>query len=249
MVGMLRYELGDSLFFAALRAYLTRHGYSTATTDDMQSIMEEYAGRPLGWFFDQWVRRPGWPVFSVDVQRSPSANGMFMARITLSQTPNGTTEPFVNVPVEIGFRDSENEFVYRMVRASGPETIVALDSLPDFQQVTVNKGPSLRTLLQAPRVQLSSADRTIPAQRDVRVRIIPNPTVGSPAQVTVLLENISGCRDIRYILYDTSGQEAISGNASECNFRIPVEGLNTGMYVLHIEHSRGMNDVPVMIGR
>lgn len=249
VVGMLRYELGDSLFFAAVRAYLTRHAYSTATTDDMQSIMEEYAGRPLGWFFDQWVRRPGWPVYSVDVRRDQSTNGMYRAHITLTQTPNGTTEPFVDVPVEIGFRDSENGFVYRVVRASGPETIAEFDSLPDFRQVTINKGPSLRALLQAPQVQLADADGSSGTRKRVRVRIMPNPVVELSSEINVALENVPECRNIRYVLYDTAGRQSASGITSQCEFRIPVEDLDAGMYILHLEHSRGMNDVPVMVGR
>ncbi len=249
VVGMLRYELGDSLFFPALRAYLTRHAFATATTDDMQSIMEEYAGRSLGWFFDQWVRRPGWPVFAVNVRREPSMNGLFKAHVTLTQSPKGTAEPFINVPVEIGFRDSASGYVYRIVRASGPETIVEVDSLFDFRQITINKGPSVRALLQAPQVQLASATSMQENLRPVRVRIVPNPVVETSTEIGVVLENGGDCRDIRYVLYDTAGQQAFSGTASRCEFRIPVEDLDAGMYILHVEHSRGMNDVPVIVGR
>ena len=57
---MLRLELGDSTFFAGLRRYYAAHRHANALTQDLQRAFEEVSGQPLGWFFDQWLRRPGW---------------------------------------------------------------------------------------------------------------------------------------------------------------------------------------------
>src|SRR3712207_7334636 len=48
-------------FFAGIRAYYAKYRDATATTDDLRREMEEASGTPLGWFFDQWLRRPGMP--------------------------------------------------------------------------------------------------------------------------------------------------------------------------------------------
>ena len=58
---MLRTQVGDSAFFRALRAYYADHRNSTALTADLQSAMETTSGQKLDWFFDQWLRRPGYP--------------------------------------------------------------------------------------------------------------------------------------------------------------------------------------------
>ena len=58
---MLRAQVGDSAFFRALRAYYAEHRNSTALTDDLQAAMEKTSGQKLDWFFDQWLRRPGYP--------------------------------------------------------------------------------------------------------------------------------------------------------------------------------------------
>jgi aminopeptidase N len=58
---MLRTQVGDSAFFRALRAYYAAHRNSTALTADLQSAMETASGQKLDWFFDQWLRRPGYP--------------------------------------------------------------------------------------------------------------------------------------------------------------------------------------------
>lgn len=63
---MLRTEVGDSAFFHALRAYYAAHRNGNALTGDLQAEMEKAWGKKLDWFFDQWLRRPGYP--EVDAQ-------------------------------------------------------------------------------------------------------------------------------------------------------------------------------------
>ena len=58
---MLKNEVGERAFFDALRAYYAAHKHATAVTDDLRAAMEHEAKRPLGWFFDQWLKRPGFP--------------------------------------------------------------------------------------------------------------------------------------------------------------------------------------------
>jgi len=61
---MLKNEVGERAFFDALRAYYAAHKHATAVTDDLRAAMEHEAKRPLGWFFDQWLKRPGYPEVS-----------------------------------------------------------------------------------------------------------------------------------------------------------------------------------------
>ena len=56
---MLRTLVGDSAFFRGIRSYYLANRHSTALTDDLRRAVEATSGRPLGWFFDQWLRRPG----------------------------------------------------------------------------------------------------------------------------------------------------------------------------------------------
>lgn len=57
---MLRTQLGDRVFFEGLRRYFAEHRNGNAMTQDLQRALEQSSGRDLGWFFDQWLRRPGW---------------------------------------------------------------------------------------------------------------------------------------------------------------------------------------------
>ncbi len=64
---MLRRLIGDEAFFEGVRDYYATLRGTTAWTSDFARIMEEAAGRPLAWFFAQWVVRPGMPVLSASV--------------------------------------------------------------------------------------------------------------------------------------------------------------------------------------
>jgi aminopeptidase N len=62
---MLRGVVGDSAFHAGIRAYYDRHQNGTALTSDLEAAMERASGRDLGWFFEQWLQRPGYPTLRV----------------------------------------------------------------------------------------------------------------------------------------------------------------------------------------
>ncbi|MEK6755837.1 MAG: M1 family metallopeptidase, partial [Bacteroidota bacterium] len=59
---MLRSLLGDSLFFSGIRSYYSRFRHQTAVTEELCEQFERISGKELGWFFDQWLRRPGFPI-------------------------------------------------------------------------------------------------------------------------------------------------------------------------------------------
>ena len=80
---MLRNEVGERAFFNALRAYYATFKHATATTDDLRAAMEREVKRPMSWFFDQWLRRPGFP--SVTAEWSYDAGAKEVA-ITVSQS-------------------------------------------------------------------------------------------------------------------------------------------------------------------
>lgn len=63
---MLHVLLGERAFFGGLRRYYAAHRDGNVLTDDLRVALEGASGRRLGWFFDEWLRRPGYP--ELDVQ-------------------------------------------------------------------------------------------------------------------------------------------------------------------------------------
>jgi aminopeptidase N len=62
---MLRHQLGDSLFWAAMQTYTTSHALGSVVTTDFQRDFQRASRRDLTSFFDQWVYGAGFPVFRI----------------------------------------------------------------------------------------------------------------------------------------------------------------------------------------
>jgi aminopeptidase N len=100
---MLRRLVGDSAFFRGVRQYYNSHRHGTALTDDLRRAVEATSGRPLDWFFDQWLRRPGYPTpvlrwdydstassVSVTVDQERARFGLYRFPLTLAiHAPSG----------------------------------------------------------------------------------------------------------------------------------------------------------------
>src|SRR5947199_252649 len=62
---MLRYTVGDEMFWKALNKYLNENRDKTVETSDLERAFEETTGKKLDWFFDQWVYKAGYPELRV----------------------------------------------------------------------------------------------------------------------------------------------------------------------------------------
>jgi hypothetical protein len=97
---MLRRELGDEKFAAALAGFYRKNRGRQASFRDLQGSFEATAEVELGAFFDQWLQRTGAPSLSVDVNDVREEAGGYVVRGTLSQIQEG--EPFsVAVPIVV----------------------------------------------------------------------------------------------------------------------------------------------------
>ncbi len=106
---MLRGQIGDANFWAGIRDYYRRYRDSNASTADFRKVMEEAAGVDLGWFFQQWVYRPGSPAVEGSWHYNPGAHKV---EIVLAQTQTG--DPY-RLPLEIavGAKTEKVEFTQK----------------------------------------------------------------------------------------------------------------------------------------
>ncbi|MCB9745012.1 MAG: hypothetical protein H6741_08375 [Alphaproteobacteria bacterium] len=80
---VLRKEIGDAVFWAAVRDYLQRFQGQVVDTADFRKVMERHSGRNLNAFFDQWFMSPGYPKLSVSFNHDPKLE---VASLTVTQT-------------------------------------------------------------------------------------------------------------------------------------------------------------------
>ena len=97
---MLRGQIGDAKFWAGIREYYRRYRDGNASTADFEKVMEEVSGADLGWFFKQWLYRPGSPTLQGTWHYNVAAATV---AIELMQTQNGEA---YRLPLEIAVGDS-----------------------------------------------------------------------------------------------------------------------------------------------
>ncbi|MCY4640094.1 MAG: M1 family aminopeptidase [Chloroflexi bacterium] len=119
VLDMLRYVLGDDLWWRAIAHYVSRHREGEVLTHDLQRAIEEATGRNLDWFFDQWVWKGGHPelraAYSWDAE-----HGLATVRVVQGQKTAG--DPLTSIyrmPLDIAFR-TEQGLSTRRVELSEP---------------------------------------------------------------------------------------------------------------------------------
>ena len=96
---MLRYVLGDTLFWKALHHYIVKYQHTPVETNDLKVAVEEATGRNLYWFFDEWVYKAGYPVFDLAYDWSDSARSVALSVRQIQKT-DSLTDVF-RTPVDI----------------------------------------------------------------------------------------------------------------------------------------------------
>jgi len=61
LLHMLRYDLGEEVFWEVIRAFVEDHYAGLVVTEDLRRTAAEVSGRPLDRFFEQWAYRGGHP--------------------------------------------------------------------------------------------------------------------------------------------------------------------------------------------
>ncbi len=109
---MLRYVLGDKLFWKAMRHYCEKHREGVVITQDLQRAIEEATGRSMDWFFEQWVFKGGHPEFKASYSWDEDKK---LAQVSLSQAQETSEEtPVFQMPLEIAFAVNGSRQVHKV---------------------------------------------------------------------------------------------------------------------------------------
>ncbi|HYL82655.1 MAG TPA: M1 family aminopeptidase [Candidatus Angelobacter sp.] len=163
VIQMLREQLGDEAFFAALKHYLETYRLQNVVTADLAKAMEESSGTNVDQFFDQWIYGAGAPRFVV---RSTyvDAEKKVNLEVTQAQKVEGHVGLF-RVPIQVAITTASGEklFPIEVSKASeafsfsvdGPPTMVLFDKGDKIlKSVDFQKSPEewMRQLKNAPDV-------------------------------------------------------------------------------------------------
>ncbi len=80
---MLRKQLGETKWRAAIAHYLKTNAHRGVSTTDFIASVDFAAGESMAWFFEQWVYSMGHPIFAASKEYDPSSKKL---RLRLQQT-------------------------------------------------------------------------------------------------------------------------------------------------------------------
>ena len=107
LVYMLRFVLGDAVFFKAINKYLSDPAlaYGFARTADLKRHLEQESGKDLSKFFSQWYEGQGYPSYNVQWSMLGSSN----VQIKMNQVTSHASVSFFEMPVALRFKNATQE--------------------------------------------------------------------------------------------------------------------------------------------
>jgi len=126
---MLRFVMGDKPFFRSLQHFLEKHSFQAVDTYDLMKAVKESSGQNLDWFFEQWIFKPGHPVFDINYQWNESTRKLKLRIIQTQNTSTGV--PIYKTPVIIGIVTPEERFSKKLwIRGKENEYVFGVKQKP-----------------------------------------------------------------------------------------------------------------------
>lgn len=169
---MLRYRVGDKVFFKACRNYLEKYHDGFARAKDFKQEVEAVFGSNLDTFFSEWIYGQGFPVFNLNW-----TNRNNIITIDANQvTAHPSISLFhVKLPIRI-YNQSQDTIVYLLFDANRQTETFELKFIPDSLEVD----PDLWILAKTNVLKL-------PTFRSDKLVLYPNP--GSASLIIIPIDN------------------------------------------------------------
>lgn len=134
---MLRFVMGDEAFFRTLTRFLERFAFKNADTHDLMTVVKDTTGMNLDGFFDEWIYKPGHPVFEVASDWDAGAKRL---RLTVRQVQDFSKGiPVYDIPVTIGLTAGGRD-LDKTVRLTKKEETFSFDLPAKPDLVRFDKG-------------------------------------------------------------------------------------------------------------
>ena len=225
VVHTMRFLLNDDIkFFRALRTYQSQYGGSTARTADLQRIVEAEAGRPLGYFFQQWFRGRGYPTFNV---RWNQVGNTFTMRVSETAS-EPTITPFFDTDVEylLYFADGTD----RTIRVHQGQPVVALNLPTTSPVVNVLVDPNQWLMDRNSSASQDSQLALAARQAHSPLALAPYP---NPCRAALRLPGLPAPRVTAEAL-DATGRRVLRQELTAASPQLDTHALAPGLYHLRL---------------
>jgi aminopeptidase N len=220
---MLRFKLGDSVFFQGLRNYLadSNLAFKYAVTTDLKSHLEAVYRSSLTEFFNDWVYNQGYPIYSISVQNITAGQ----VQITVNQTTSHPSVAFFEMPVPV-----------RLLGANGQTFDVVVNNTVNGEQFNTSVPFTVTGVQFDPtkniisRMSMATLDNT-DFNFETAIKIFPNP---SSKSISVSIpENIE---IENAVIYSVLGQKIMETKSQKT---WDISSFTSGIHFLTIQTNKG----------
>jgi hypothetical protein len=219
---MLRYKLGDAPFFQGLLNYLNDPdlAFAYAKTPDLQAHLEAASGVNLTEFFDDWVYKQGYPIYTITAQNIAPGQ----ARVTINQAQSHSSVSFFEMPVPV-----------KLTGAGGQSVDLRLEHTTNGQQFIVNVPFVVTGVVFNANKDIISKNGSATLGSEAfelseLVGVYPNPTNSA---INISLPNTVAFKNCE--VFNVLGQKMGTYSSTV----VDLEQLTPGMYSLLIHTSEG----------
>ena len=226
LVYMLRWKLGDSVFFKGIQQYQKdpKLAYGFAKTSDLQRNLEQVSGQNLAEFFKDWFKGQGYPTYRVEWTQIGSSN----VKIKMNQTTSHPSVDFFEMPVALKFKNATQQ-----------KTVV-VDNKTNGEIFLQNIGFIADTVLIDPDYWLVTKNNTtqkvsVIAGNPNTILVYPNPVKD---HFTIYFQNLTAA-SAAINLYNSAGQLVYTRTLNLVNgseiIDVPSAQFAAGEYTLRIK--------------
>lgn len=220
----LRFVLGDSLFFAGMKNYLSQFSFSTASILDLKTSLEAFTGVNLSDYYDQWLFGAGYPTYSGEYFSNGS--NLFLK---ITHTTSSAVTPLFKTPLEIKCSSPSGDTIIKVDINQNTNTFV-IPTSKDITNISFDPNNWLLnktgTVVKNPTlIYLNVAQ----SELEYTTLIYPNPATDELEIQCGMDQNAS------YNLRNMQGQLLQQGAIGKVN----ISTLSKGVYLLDIITQHG----------
>ncbi len=215
---MLRYVLGDTLFFNSLHTYASdtiNFKFKNARIQDFNAQWNIYTGQNLDWFFNEWIYQPNHPVYANTYNFADIGGGQWRVKFFANQTQSNT--PFHKMPLTL-----------RISFSTGSDTTIRVMNDVNNQMFMYNFYRQPTALVFDPNndivLKTASLIMGVPGNENqipVKFNLYQNyPNPFNP--VTVIKYDIPENSKVKISVFDATGRE-VKNLVNDTRVRVPMK--------------------------
>jgi len=224
LLHMLRWIMGDEVFFEACRDYLhnPEFFFSYAHTGEFIDILESKSGLDLSEFFTDWFYGEGYPTYKLYYSRTDKG-----VSLKINQTPSHPSVDFYEMPIPV-----------RIVGESTDTTVVLQNFVQD-QTYAINVDFLVESIEFDPEKWILAKsevaiDPNLNIQDGPPIIAFPNPAISE-----IRFFSSISMRGVRFLeVYDESGRlckKVAPPGGIENGFRLTITDLKAGTYFVRFD--------------